>query len=109
MRRTAVRSRRVGKARAPIVDFPAWRKSGAICRALGPAALADGVPLLPEKAGGRMSREARLAAILLAVIGMTAALMGVYATDWGPWVGSDSVEYLESARNLASGRGLVTE
>ena len=56
-----------------------------------------------------MSREARLAAVLLMVIGMTAVLMGVYATDWGPWVESDSVEYLESARNLASGRGLITE
>lgn len=30
-----------------------------------------------------------------------------YATSWGPWAGSDSVEYLEAARNLSTGLGLV--
>lgn len=30
-----------------------------------------------------------------------------YGTQWGPWVFSDSVEYIEVARNLLAGLGLV--
>lgn len=31
----------------------------------------------------------------------------VYGMKWGPWAGSDSVTYLDTARNFASGDGLV--
>jgi len=48
----------------------------------------------------------------LGILGFVAtALVGSYliwyATSWGPWAGSDSVEYLEAARNLSTGLGLV--
>jgi hypothetical protein len=48
----------------------------------------------------------------LGILGLVAtALVGSYliwyATSWGPWAGSDSVEYLEAARNLSTGLGLV--
>ena len=48
----------------------------------------------------------------LGILGFVAtALVGSYliwyATSWGPWAGSDSVEYLEAARNLTTGLGLV--
>lgn len=46
---------------------------------------------------------------LIACIGLIGALAIVYGTRWGPWVGSDSVEYFEAARNMAEGRGLVLE
>lgn len=42
--------------------------------------------------------------VLLAVAG---AYMIAYATRWGPWAESDSVEYVEVARNLVAGKGLV--
>jgi hypothetical protein len=45
-----------------------------------------------------------LVGVLLAVAG---AYMIAYATRWGPWAGSDSVEYVEAARNIAAGKGLV--
>jgi len=47
-----------------------------------------------------------LVGVLLAIAGAT---MIAYATRWGPWVKSDSVEYVEVARNLAAGKGLVLE
>ena len=47
-----------------------------------------------------------LIGVLLALAGAT---MITYATRWGPWVKSDSVEYVEAARNLAAGMGLVLE
>jgi hypothetical protein len=37
-----------------------------------------------------------------------AAAVVFHSTPWGPWAGSDSVAYIEAARNLANGRGLVT-
>lgn len=46
--------------------------------------------------------------ILIAVsLALAGGYMIAYATKWGPWVGSDSVEYVEAARNLAAGEGLV--
>lgn len=50
------------------------------------------------------SATSRLLVFALAVAGIVAVLR---AMTWGPWVGSDSVEHLEAARNLASGKGLV--
>ncbi|MEA1978690.1 MAG: hypothetical protein U9N80_12420, partial [Chloroflexota bacterium] len=47
-----------------------------------------------------------LIGVILALAGAT---MIAYATTWGPWVKSDSVEYVEAARNLAVGKGLVLE
>src|SRR3990172_6095524 len=52
--------------------------------------------------------EKTLTVSLIVTVGIAAALMVLYATVWGPWAGSDSVEYLEAARNLAGGQGLVT-
>src|SRR3990172_9594448 len=52
--------------------------------------------------------EQTLTVCLIVTVGIAAALAVLYATVWGPWAGSDSVEYLEAARNLAGGQGLVT-
>src|SRR3990172_4693312 len=52
--------------------------------------------------------EKTLTVSLLVTVGIAAALAVLYATVWGPWAGSDSVEYLEAARNLAGSQGLVT-
>ncbi len=52
--------------------------------------------------------EKTLTVSLIVTVGIAAALTVLYATVWGPWAGSDSVEYLEAARNLAGGQGLVT-
>src|SRR3990172_4393457 len=52
--------------------------------------------------------EKTLTVSLIVTVGIAAALTILYATVWGPWAGSDSVEYLEAARNLAGGQGLVT-
>jgi hypothetical protein len=45
-----------------------------------------------------------LVGVLLAFAGAT---MIAYATRWGTVVGSDSIEYVEAARNFAAGKGLV--
>jgi hypothetical protein len=45
-----------------------------------------------------------LTAILL--IGILGSLVIIYATKWGPWVFSDSTEYIVSAKNLLAGPGL---
>jgi len=45
-----------------------------------------------------------LGLILIASYGV---LLIWYSTRWGPYAGSDSVEYLEAARNAARGLGLV--
>src|SRR3972149_2108876 len=52
--------------------------------------------------------EKTLTVSLIVTVGFAAALTVLYATVWGPWAGSDSVEYLEAARNLAGGQGLIT-
>jgi hypothetical protein len=47
---------------------------------------------------------------LVGVVVVLAVLGGgliAYATRWGPWAYSDSVSYIEVARNLVSGEGLV--
>lgn len=49
-------------------------------------------------------RGTYLATLALCAVGIVAIL---YGTRWGPWAGSDSVEYFEAARNLADGKGLV--
>lgn len=45
-----------------------------------------------------------IAVFLLATVG---AALAIYATRWGAWAFSDTVEYFEAARNFADGRGLV--
>jgi len=48
-------------------------------------------------------------AVLVSVFALAVAGAALiwYATSWGPWAFSDSVSYVEAARNLAGGRGLV--
>ncbi len=41
--------------------------------------------------------------LLISILG---SLLIAYATKWGPWVFSDSTEYIYSARNLLAGHGL---
>jgi 4-amino-4-deoxy-L-arabinose transferase-like glycosyltransferase len=43
---------------------------------------------------------------VLLALGVAGAGVIAYATRWGPWVFSDSIEYLLSAESLASGGGL---
>jgi hypothetical protein len=45
--------------------------------------------------------------ILIIVICSMGALTIIYSTNHGPGIGSDSVGYIEAARNLLAGRGLV--
>lgn len=45
--------------------------------------------------------------ILLLLLPLLAAWLVLYATRWGPWIESDSIEYIEAARNLAAGKGPV--
>ena len=57
-----------------------------------------------------MTPTGRATAASLAPVLLTAAVAATtifYSTPWGPWAGSDSVAYIEAARNLANGRGLV--
>jgi len=42
----------------------------------------------------------------IGVLALCASLLVIYATPLGPWVFSDSTEYIVSARNVLSGRGL---
>ncbi len=51
-------------------------------------------------------RTGRLSLIGLLLIAAAGAFVVAYATRFGPWASSDSVEYLVSARNLLAGRGL---
>jgi 4-amino-4-deoxy-L-arabinose transferase-like glycosyltransferase len=52
-------------------------------------------------------RRNQVALLLVMTLGAAAGVATLYATRWGPWAGSDSVEYFEAARNLAAGEGLV--
>ena len=54
---------------------------------------------------GRTTSAVRVLILLTAAV---AAVIIFQALPWGPWAGSDSVAYIEAARNLANGRGLVT-
>ena len=56
----------------------------------------------------RPGQDASLLRILpwLLVPAVVGFLLILYATRWGPWAYSDSVEFLGAARNLAAGRGL---
>ena len=44
--------------------------------------------------------------LVIALISLAGMLAIIYSTHWGPWVFSDSVEYIVSARNLLAGNGL---
>ncbi|MGD8604079.1 MAG: hypothetical protein PVF49_05840, partial [Anaerolineales bacterium] len=39
--------------------------------------------------------------------GLAGAVIIMYITRWGPWAHSDSVSYVEAARNLATGGPLA--
>lgn len=44
--------------------------------------------------------------ISILLIGLLGSLVIIYSTPWGPWVFSDSTEYIVSAKNLITGHGL---
>ena len=46
------------------------------------------------------------AVVVVTLIALVGSLMIYYSTAWGPWVYSDSTEYIISARNLIEGHGL---
>ena len=50
--------------------------------------------------------KSNLIIILTIVIALVGMVMIFYSTVWGPWVYSDSTEYIVSARNLLQGHGL---
>ncbi len=53
-------------------------------------------------------QPARYTGILLPLLfSLLGGTVIFYGTQWGPWVFSDSVEYIEVARNLLAGLGLV--
>ena len=43
---------------------------------------------------------------LIAVVSLAGVLLILYCTRWGPWVLSDAMVYVVSAKNLLSGHGL---
>jgi hypothetical protein len=47
-----------------------------------------------------------LTLISIFLISLLGSLVIIYATRWGPWVFSDSTEYIVSANNLLAGHGL---
>jgi Dolichyl-phosphate-mannose-protein mannosyltransferase len=47
-----------------------------------------------------------LTLISIFLISLVGFLVIIYATRWGPWVFSDSTEYIVSAKNLLAGHGL---
>jgi hypothetical protein len=49
------------------------------------------------------------ACLVLILLSVTGAFLVLYATVNGPWMGSDSVEYVVSADNLRTGKGLGLE
>ena len=62
--------------------------------------------LLLARLWGGQDRSAKLCMAGLVLIAAAGAIAVAYATRYGPWAASDSVEYLVSARNLRAGRGL---
>ena len=53
-------------------------------------------------------KQHRLALLAVASIALLGGLAVNFGMNWGPWAGSDSVLYIEGARNLADGAGLTT-
>ena len=58
--------------------------------------------------GGRI-RKSLPGLTLVILASVTAGALAGHAMRWGPWAYSDSVEYIEAARNFADGKGLVLE
>jgi hypothetical protein len=54
--------------------------------------------------GSNRSSAYFVAIMLITILGCASV---VYGMKWGPWAGSDSVAYIEAARNFAKGDGLV--
>jgi 4-amino-4-deoxy-L-arabinose transferase-like glycosyltransferase len=60
-----------------------------------------------EISGNReMPLKGRLTIVGILLISIMGSSGIFYATQWGPWVFSDSTEYIVSARNLIAGHGL---
>jgi hypothetical protein len=60
-----------------------------------------------EKSGNDgMTLKSKLTIGCIFLIGLLGSLVIIYSTRWGPWVFSDSTEYIVSARNLIAGHGL---
>jgi hypothetical protein len=55
----------------------------------------------------RSNLELKIQLGIVLAIAVLAAGVLIYATSVAPWAGSDSVEYVEVARNFAAGHGLV--
>ncbi len=53
------------------------------------------------------SRVHYLIIALIVLLSLVGGFLVLYCTNWGPWAKGDSVEYIEAARNLINGRGLV--
>ncbi len=45
--------------------------------------------------------------LIIIILGIIGGLIASITMKWGPWAGSDSVAYIEAARNLASGEGII--
>jgi hypothetical protein len=58
------------------------------------------------RAWSGLERKSKIGLIGLLLIAAGGAFLVGYATRFGPWAASDSVEYIVSARNLRAGRGL---
>jgi 4-amino-4-deoxy-L-arabinose transferase-like glycosyltransferase len=54
----------------------------------------------------KLFSKLNLTITLIVVIALLGSLIIYYSTVWGPWVYSDSTEYIVSARNLIQGHGL---
>lgn len=54
----------------------------------------------------KLLRKPALPVVLIMLIALMGSIMIYYSTVWGPWVYSDSTEYIVSARNLLQGHGL---
>jgi hypothetical protein len=55
---------------------------------------------------GTSSLKDRLTFVSILLISLAGSFVILYSTKWGPWVFSDSTEYIVSARNLLAGHGL---
>ncbi len=54
----------------------------------------------------KLLRQPALPVVLIILLALMGSIMIYYSTVWGPWVYSDSTEYIVSARNLLQGHGL---
>ncbi len=53
--------------------------------------------------------KSRLVLFLLIALAITGAVLLLYTTEIAPWAYSDSAAYLTTAKNIATGRGIVLQ